>query len=87
MKKQIQNTVSFTVSRDGWTIGKQGLQLAIGDENGGFRLSGPKFNGSGETLLTFFLDSERDIKEIKRYLNKAMRQIRSQSKIEKEETI
>lgn len=84
MKKQIQNTVSFTVSRDGWT---KGLQLAIGDENGGFRLSGPKFNGSGETLLTFFLDSERDIKEIKRYLNKAMRQIRSQSKIEKEETI
>jgi hypothetical protein len=64
--------LTIEVSRDGWT---NGLQLSINqtDENGaghGYRLAGPKFNGSGETLLTATLD-ERDAEEIRHYLNAA----------------
>ena len=49
------------------------LQLSINqtDENGtgdGYRLAGPKFNGSGEVLLTRHLD-DRDAAEIRRYLD------------------
>jgi hypothetical protein len=58
------------VSRDGHT---DRLQLAISklDENGagnGYRLAGPKFNGSGKTLLSRTLD-EDDAAEIRRYLD------------------
>lgn len=56
--------VYIEVSRDGWT---KGVQLSINDDNGGFRLSGPKFNGSSETLLKYVLSSERDIAEIESY--------------------
>lgn len=62
--------LTLEVSRDGWT---KGLQLSINqrDEKGlgsGYRLAGPKFNGSGETLLTRTL-TEQDAKEIRAYLD------------------
>ena len=62
--------LTLEVTRDGWT---KGIQLSINqlDEEGlghGYRLAGPKFNGSGETLLTRTLD-ERDAEEIRRYLD------------------
>lgn len=57
--------VYLNVDRDGWT---GGLQLSIGDDAGGFRLAGPKFNGSGERVLTRRLD-QRDVTEIRRYLD------------------
>ena len=62
--------LTIDVSRDGWT---DGLQLSISkrDEAGlgdGYRLAGPKFNGSSENVLTTTLD-ERDAAEIRRYLD------------------
>lgn len=57
----------LAVSRDGWT-GQ--LQLSIEDENGGFRLKGPKFNGSSETLLKAEID-ERSAERIRQYLDQA----------------
>ena len=55
------------VFRDGWT---GGLQLLIGDEDGGYRLAGPKFNGSGECVLKARL-TERDASQIRHYLDRA----------------
>ncbi|MFJ4847597.1 hypothetical protein [Streptomyces sp. NPDC088733] len=62
--------VTIDISRDGWT---NGLQLSINerDEDGrghGYRLAGPKFNGSGEPVLSAELD-ERDAREIRAYLD------------------
>ena len=67
--------LTIEVHRDGLT-GK--LQLAIHqtDENGagnGYRLAGPKFNGTGETVLTATLDAD-DAAEIRRYLDAAFPQ-------------
>lgn len=56
------------VDRDGLT---GGVQVAIGYENGrGYRLGGPKYNGSSERLLVAKLD-ERDANEIRSFLNEA----------------
>ncbi|WP_434744616.1 hypothetical protein [Streptomyces sp. A-14] len=60
------------VDRDGWT---QNLQLNIVtlDENGsgmGYRLAGPKYNGSSKNLLRVELD-ERDAAEIRAALDAA----------------
>lgn len=60
------------VSKDGWT---KGLQLSISylDENSrghGYRIAGPKFNGSSVTLLKTEL-TERDAAEIRGYLDAA----------------
>ena len=62
--------IHIDVCRDGLT---NGLQLSINhtDEDGaghGYRLAGPKFNGSGRVLLSRTLD-ERDAAEIRRYLD------------------
>ena len=58
----------FALYKDGWT---GGLQLAIEDTNGsGFRIAGPKFNGSGKPLQKHKI-SERDAKEIRSYLDRA----------------
>lgn len=62
--------IAIDVSRDGLT---NGLQLSINQtgEDGaghGYRLAGPKFNGSGKVLLSRTLD-ERDAAEIRRYLD------------------
>lgn len=60
------------VDRDGWTKGLQ-LNIAELDENGhgwGYRLAGPKYNGSSENLLRVEL-SERDATEIRQMLDRA----------------
>lgn len=59
--------ISLTVSKDGWT---KGLQLSIDAGDGGYRIAGPKFNGSSTVLLTHQLD-QRDVDEIRRYLDDA----------------
>ena len=53
------------------------LQISIGeeDENGsshGYRIAGPKYDGFGKTLLKHYI-SERDIEEIKYYLEPSKR--------------
>jgi hypothetical protein len=62
--------ITLDVCKDGLT-GK--LQLSINklDENGtggGYRLAGPKFNGSSKPLLETELD-QRDADEIRAYLD------------------
>lgn len=62
--------VTFEVAKDGWT---GGLQLSINERDAdggghGFRLAGPKFNGSSEMLLKYEVD-ERDAEEIREYLD------------------
>lgn len=60
--------VVLHVDKDGWT---GGLQLAIGHKDGGgYRIAGPKYNGSSERLVTKILD-ERDAQEIRTYLDEA----------------
>ncbi|MFJ1995281.1 hypothetical protein [Streptomyces asiaticus] len=66
------NRLVLAVDRDGWTNGLQ-LQIASLDENGhgsGYRLAGPKYNGSGKRLLEEEL-SARDVTEIRKFLDKA----------------
>lgn len=60
-------TLTLEVFKDGWT---DGLQLCIGDDTGGYRLHGPKFNGSGTRLLTHVL-TQRDADEIRLHLDRA----------------
>lgn len=60
----------FDVSKDGWT---GGLQLGISelDENGtghGYRIAGPKYNGSSKVLLKTEIDA-RDAEEIRSFLD------------------
>jgi hypothetical protein len=62
--------ITIEVCRDGWT---NGIQLSINqrDKNGagdGYRLAGPKFNGSSKSLLKTELD-QRDADEIRGYLD------------------
>ena len=65
--------VTIEVSRDGWT---GGIQCSINemDESGGghgYRIGGPKFNGSGEVLACWTVD-RRDAEEIMAYLRKVI---------------
>ena len=55
------------VTRDGWT---KGIQISINDDAGGYRLSGPKFNGSQETIGKAIL-GKHDRAELRRYLDRA----------------
>jgi hypothetical protein len=64
--------VYLTVSRDRWT---NGLQLSIDTENHGYRIAGPKFNGSSTTLIKHKLNA-RDVSEIQSYLDAATRSAR-----------
>lgn len=62
--------IVFDVDRDGWTKGLQ-LNIAQLDENGsgmGYRLHGPKYNGSSERLIRHQMD-ERDATEIRQMLD------------------
>jgi hypothetical protein len=62
--------IVFDVDRDGWTKNLQ-LNIATLDENDrgmGFRLAGPKYNGSSKNLLRTELD-ERDATEIRAALD------------------
>ncbi|MER5350633.1 hypothetical protein ABT093_09910 [Kitasatospora sp. NPDC002551] len=67
---QPADRITLEVSRDGWT---NKLQLSINHLNAagrglGYRLAGPKFNGSSTSLLKTTLD-ERDATEIRGYLD------------------
>ncbi|WP_413102254.1 hypothetical protein [Streptomyces sp. Inha503] len=71
------NRLVLAVDRDGWTNGLQ-LQIANLDENGhgsGYRLAGPKYNGSGKRLIEEEL-SARDVAEIRKFLDEAYPQPR-----------
>lgn len=62
--------IVIDVDRDGWTKGLQ-LNIAELDENDGghgYRLAGPKYNGSSTNLLRTELD-DRDAAEIRQYLD------------------
>jgi hypothetical protein len=64
--------VFIEVGRPAWAK-RGGLQLSISkrDETGlgsGYRIAGPKFDGTGETLLSAELSRE-DAAEIRRYLD------------------
>jgi hypothetical protein len=59
-------SVSLEVFRDGLT---GGIQLQIGDERTGYRLGGPKFNGSGERLLRVAI-TPQVATELRRWLDK-----------------
>ena len=64
--------IVMDVTRDGWTNGVQ-LGISALDENGsglGYRIAGPKYNGSQSLLLRTDLD-ERDAREIREHLDKA----------------
>lgn len=61
--------VRLEIHRDGWT---GGLQLSIGNDYSGYRLIGPKFNGSSEVIASRVLD-DRDIAELRRYCDEAER--------------
>lgn len=68
----VKSGVYIAVDRDGWT---KGIQLSVGvqDKDGGghgYRLSGPKFNGSSSQIDRHYL-TERDIGEIEGYLRLA----------------
>ena len=63
--------LTLDVTKDGWT---GGIQLSINcvSDNGwghGYRIAGPKFNGSGSVLLSAKL-TERDAGEIRAYLDR-----------------
>lgn len=62
-----KGVVCFTVDRDGWT---DSLQLSIGDDDGGYRLAGPKYNGSSKSLLRRPLTA-RDCNELEAYIKQA----------------
>lgn len=59
--------ITLELSKDGWT---GGLQLSINDTDAGhgYRLMGPKFNGSSKLIASRELD-ERDVAEIRAYLD------------------
>lgn len=57
--------ITLSVSRDGWT---EGIQLSIGDSSSGYRLAGPKFNGSSKNLVSRTLDAG-DAEEIRKFLD------------------
>ncbi|NUV31999.1 hypothetical protein [Streptomyces odorifer] len=62
--------IKLEVDRDGWTSNLQ-VNLAQVDDNDsgwGYRLAGPKYNGSSRNLLSRTLD-ERDAQEIRDALN------------------
>lgn len=62
--------IVIDVDRDGWTKGLQ-LNIAKLDESDGgwgYRLKGPKYNGSSKNLLRCELD-ERDAAELRKLLD------------------
>lgn len=64
------NEVILSVDQDGWTGAFQlSVDLRRPDSSGhGYRISGPKFNGSSKSIFKHTL-TERDAKELRRYLD------------------
>lgn len=77
MRKPVK-AVTISVERDGWT---GALQLSVNDESGGFRLCGPKFNGSSTPVLIWIAD-ERGADALRRYLDAAFPPRRALSQAE-----
>lgn len=48
---------------------RYGLQLAVEDDTGGYRIAGPKFDGTGKKVLGHEV-TDRDAKEIRAYLDR-----------------
>lgn len=48
-----------------------GIQISINDGDGGYRIAGPKYCGTSETLKTHVL-TEQDVWEIRRYLRRVL---------------
>lgn len=76
MKTNAAPGAYITVDRDGWT---KGMQLSVDwvevDGGGyGYRLAGPKYNGSSQTLMRHHL-SARDLDELQRYIDRARKLI------------
>lgn len=71
-KKPASAGVYLIVSRDGWTGGVQlSIERLSAEGTGyGYRIAGPKFNGSSENLVKHRL-SDRDADEIANYLKEA----------------
>lgn len=46
------------------------LQLSIGNENGGYRIAGPKFTGKSKNLVMHIV-TKRDADELRSYLDSA----------------
>ena len=66
----MSDRVTLDVTRDGLTGGHQ-LSINLLDESNaghGYRLAGPKFNGTGRVVLSRTL-TEDDAKEIRTYLD------------------
>lgn len=63
--------LEIRLDRDGWTKGLQ-LSIDLSDEKDGigYRLAGPKFNGSSTPVFSHRL-TERDANELRRYLDMA----------------
>ena len=63
--------VTLELSKDGWTSGLQvSIQAYDGSGSGdGYRLIGPKFNGSSKLLKSVEL-TDRDAQEIRSYLQR-----------------
>jgi len=65
--KHFGNCIYFSIDQNS----RGELQLAINNPNGsGYRISGPKYDGSGRTLRIHNL-SRRDISELRSYLDLA----------------
>lgn len=47
-----------------------GYQLSIADDDGGYRLAGPKFTGNSSPIVTRAL-TERDMQVLEAYIKKA----------------
>lgn len=64
--------ITLDLDKDGWTGGLQlSIQRTRPDGGGdGYRLHGPKYNGSGKNLISHEID-QRDAEEIRGYLNAA----------------
>jgi hypothetical protein len=58
--------LAIEIYRDGWT---DALQIALMAGESGYRLAGPKFNGSGSVVLSHTL-TQRDADEIRRMLDR-----------------
>lgn len=56
--------IYLTVDRDKLT---GGTQISINDDNGGYRIAGPKYCGMSVTIKRHVL-TKRDVEEIRSYL-------------------
>lgn len=71
MSNESERSIILSVEKDGWT---GGIQISISDvdingSGGGYRIAGPKYNGSSTTLKEVKLDYDT-AQQIRKYLDK-----------------